>query len=98
MLYNMSGEKLIWIDLEELYIKQFIITAFIKPFKQSTFFNIQIKILILLNVLFIFIFKLILISVILKHLGALSKKIIKEVLTIKVFSGNIITLLGKPNL
>jgi len=39
-------------------------------------------------------FKLILISVILKLLGALSKKIIKEVLTIKVFSGNIITLLG----
>jgi len=32
--------------------------------------------------------------VILKLLGALSKKIIKEVLTIKVFSGNIITLLG----
>ena len=90
----MSGEKLIWIDLEELYIKQFIITASIKPFKQSIFFNIQIKILILLNVLFIFMFKLILISVILKVLGALSKKINKEVLTIKVFSGNIITLLG----
>lgn len=56
------------------------------------------KILILLNVLFIFMFKLIIISVILNHLGILSKKIIKEDLTIKVFSGNIITLLGKPNL
>ncbi len=56
------------------------------------------KILILLNVLFIFMFKLIIISVILNHPGILSKKIIKEVLTIKVFSGNIITLLGKPNL
>jgi len=56
------------------------------------------KILILLNVLFIFMFKLIIISVILNHLGILSKKIIKEVLTIKVFSGNIMTLLGKPNL
>ena len=56
------------------------------------------KILILLNVLFIFMFKLIIISVILNHSGILSKKIIKEVLTIKVFSGNIITLLGKPNL
>ena len=56
------------------------------------------KILILLNVLFIFMFKLIIISVILNHPGILSKKIVKEVLTIKVFSGNIITLLGKPNL
>ena len=56
------------------------------------------KILILLNVLFIFMFKLIIISVILNPPGILSKKIIKEVLTIKVFSGNIITLLGKPNL
>ena len=80
-----------------MYIKQFIITASIKPFKQSTFFNIQMKILILLNVLFIFMFKLIIISVILNHPGILSKKIIKEVLTIKVFSGNIIMLLGKPN-
>ena len=43
-------------------------------------------------------FKLILISVILKYLGILYKKIIEEDLTIKVFSGNIITLLGKPNL
>ena len=43
-------------------------------------------------------FKLIIISVILNPPGILSKKIIKEVLTIKVFSGNIITLLGKPNL
>ena len=56
------------------------------------------KILILLNVLFIFMFKLIIISVILNPPGILSKKIIKEVLTNKVFSGNIITLLGKPNL
>ena len=56
------------------------------------------KILILLNVLFIFMFKLIIISVILNHPGILSKKIIKEALTIKVFSGNIIMLLGKPNL
>ena len=43
-------------------------------------------------------FKLILISVILKYLGILYKKIIEEDLTIKVFGGNIITLLGKPNL
>ena len=56
------------------------------------------KILILLNVLFIFMFKLIIISVILNHPGILSKKIIEEDLTIKLFSGNIITLLGKPNL
>ena len=75
-----------------------MIAAPIKPFNQSTFFNIQIKILVLLDVLFIFMFKLILISVILKYLGILYKKIIEEDLTIKVFSGNIITLLGKPNL
>jgi len=43
-------------------------------------------------------FILIIISVLLNHLSILSKKIIKEGLTIKVFSGNIIMLLGEPNL